>query len=699
MNPLSALLWQQDNLHQGLSKLGIKLGGDKSLAEPLRDIELNTSPNQWFNQHCEQIDMQCERVSMNLSSLLSNTTKLGASVIALAGEEQNHYLVVAKSSRRNLIVIAPDGNQTKLSHRQFIDAVIHSLKIRSQGGIEHILSRFEASIDGLSDALYRKLFISMMSGAKINTIWNISPKERPSILAQLKSQGLWRYLAGFVFGLISVQSFFIASWFVLGSGILAGHAGSDWLSIWLVLLGGFVVARLYTRKKQSELSIMLSAQIKRRMLMGMTDMPLAKAKADGPCHLLTRCYESGQFESASINLVLSSLGTVVTLLLAFITLLTLNLWGLLLASVVIGLLMLAVMWQLYRIELQWTQGRLGLTHSLAELMIGQRTRKVQQLAKLRHIEEDQKLLNYISLQKRRDALQVIYGLIPSGWNVLGIGIVLLGFATNTNMVNLPAGAGIWLMISGAIAQLSSIYLQVIRVLVAWTTIAPVLDSPQIKHIKSEVEFPSDQSNQNNRLLELRDIGYQYPNRQEPVLDGCSLSVMQGDKIIVEGRSGSGKSTLISLLSGVRQPNRGSILLKGVEQNMVSAKKWRQKVVMVPQYHENFLFTETLAYNLLLGTQWPAEPEQLTQARQICIELGLGELLEKMPAELMQVVGEMGWSLSHGEKSRVYIARAILQNPDLLILDESLASLDPINIGRVLKCLEKHCKTVIIVAHP
>ena len=170
-------------------------------------------------------------------------------------------------------------------------------------------------------------------------------------------------------------------------------------------------------------------------------------------------------------------------------------------------------------------------------------------------------------------------------------------------------------------------------------------------------------------------------------------------ILIFGNSGSGKSTLISLLTGIRPSTRGSILLGGIEQNMVAKEQWGERVVMVPQYHENYLFTETLAFNLLLGTEWPAEPEQLEHARMICHELGLSSLLNKMPSEMMQVVGEMGWTLSHGEKSRVFVARAILQRPDLIILDESLASLDPENTHRVLACEEKHCKAVIIVAHP
>jgi ATP-binding cassette subfamily B protein len=276
--------------------------------------------------------------------------------------------------------------------------------------------------------------------------------------------------------------------------------------------------------------------------------------------------------------------------------------------------------------------------------------------------------------------------------------LLFGFATNGSIVNLPIGAGLWLLISAAITQLSSVYIQVVRVAVAWKTIEPLLTKERPRHQHDgELTIPANIESQ--RLLEVRDVAYRYPGRNVNVLDGCTLQLGSSDKVILEGHSGSGKSTLISLLTGIRPSTRGSILLGGIEQNMVAKEQWGERVVMVPQYHENYLFTETLAFNLLLGTEWPAEPEQLEHARMICHELGLSSLLNKMPSEMMQVVGEMGWTLSHGEKSRVFVARAILQRPDLIILDESLASLDPENTHRVLACVEKHCKAVIIVAHP
>jgi len=90
---------------------------------------------------------------------------------------------------------------------------------------------------------------------------------------------------------------------------------------------------------------------------------------------------------------------------------------------------------------------------------------------------------------------------------------------------------------------------------------------------------------------------------------------------------------------------------------------------------------------------------LREATDICHELGLGPLLEKMPAGMVQVVGETGWQLSHGERSRLYIARALLQRADVLVFDESFAALDPENVRLALDCVLRRAPTVLVIAHP
>lgn len=201
------------------------------------------------------------------------------------------------------------------------------------------------------------------------------------------------------------------------------------------------------------------------------------------------------------------------------------------------------------------------------------------------------------------------------------------------------------------------------------------------------------------MLEARDLVFGHRGRATPILRGCDLSIAPGERLLLQGASGSGKSTLAAVLAGLRSPDSGLLLAGGLDRPTLGGAGWRRRVVAVPQFHENHVLTETFAFNLLLGRAWPPRPEDLHEAEQVCRSLGLGDLLERMPAGLMQVVGETGWLLSHGERSRLFLARALLQGGDLLILDESFAALDPENLGRCLATVVERDCALLVVAHP
>jgi ATP-binding cassette subfamily B protein len=101
----------------------------------------------------------------------------------------------------------------------------------------------------------------------------------------------------------------------------------------------------------------------------------------------------------------------------------------------------------------------------------------------------------------------------------------------------------------------------------------------------------------------------------------------------------------------------------------------------------------------MGRSWPASEEDLEEAKALCVDLGLGELLERMPSGMNQMVGETGWQLSHGEKSRIFLARALLQKAQLTILDESFAALDPQTLATCLNTAFRRANTLMVVAHP
>ena len=188
--------------------------------------------------------------------------------------------------------------------------------------------------------------------------------------------------------------------------------------------------------------------------------------------------------------------------------------------------------------------------------------------------------------------------------------------------------------------------------------------------------------------------FRYRPEGRAILRGLDLTIHQGERILLEGASGGGKSTLAALLTGLRTPESGLLLLNGLDRPTLGSS-WHQLATEAPQFHENHILAGSLAFNLLMGRNWPASREDLTKARALCVELGLGALLDRMPAGLMQQVGETGWQLSHGERSRVFLARALLQDARLTILDESFAALDPETLKACLKSAVAHARTLVV----
>jgi ATP-binding cassette subfamily B protein len=137
----------------------------------------------------------------------------------------------------------------------------------------------------------------------------------------------------------------------------------------------------------------------------------------------------------------------------------------------------------------------------------------------------------------------------------------------------------------------------------------------------------------------------------------------------------------------------------VAQSVLGAVEWRHRVGAAPQFHDNHVIGANLAFNLLLGRRWPPRAQDFADAEQVCRKLGLGPLLDRMPAGLQQQVGETGWQLSHGERSRLFIARSLLQSLDARVLDESFAALDPETLDEVMAAVLERPEALVVIAHP
>jgi ATP-binding cassette subfamily B protein len=234
-------------------------------------------------------------------------------------------------------------------------------------------------------------------------------------------------------------------------------------------------------------------------------------------------------------------------------------------------------------------------------------------------------------------------------------------------------------------------------------VSPLLDALRRPEVRGHVDVATDplaraKSPRSGPLMTAQDLTFQFRDRMHPVLHACSFRIGVRDRIHLTGASGGGKSTLVSMLTGLRTPNSGLLLLEGLDHTTLGTRAWRKRVAGAPQFHENHLFNDSLAFNLLMGRRWPPTSDDLRWAEVVCRRLGLGPLIDRMPGGLFQLVGETGWQLSHGERSRVYMARALLQGADLVVLDESFAELDPRSLLQCLPEAAELSNSLMVVGH-
>ncbi|VAX36388.1 Lipid A export ATP-binding/permease protein MsbA [hydrothermal vent metagenome] len=252
-----------------------------------------------------------------------------------------------------------------------------------------------------------------------------------------------------------------------------------------------------------------------------------------------------------------------------------------------------------------------------------------------------------------------------------------------------------------IRKLSSVYSKIKRSTAAAERVFEMLDHQSLVQETSDPQLMP----RLKTSVEFRQIEFAYaardangnPIKQQNVLDNVDLTIQAGEVIVVVGENGSGKSTLVNLLPRFYDPTHGTILIDGVEIQNVKLSDLRKEVGVVAQ--ETLLFDDTIFNNIRYGKPIATREEVQEAATQAHVTAFL-ENKERFPKGLQTNVGERGGELSGGQRQRIALARAILCDPSILILDEATSAIDAKSEQLIYETLASFVKgrTTFMITH-
>lgn len=641
---------------------------------------------------------ETEAVTLRYAAIERELPSLGAAVVAV---DPARVLAVVRTDARHAHALAPEGGRFVVPLRELRDALCREVEERHAPDVDRVLTSL--GIGGRRRARSRAAMLRELVGdAPVGRLWIVRPRMEQAGAVARQSRLLPKALA--FFGMNAAEMLlYVLSWWILGLMAFDTASLDTLFALWLLAVITIVPLRAAGVAAARSLVVEAGAVIKRRILLGALKLSPDEVTGKGVGAFLSHVLESGQVEALGASGAFAGLTAIIAGIAALFVL-GRGAGGA--AHAVLYLVWIAAAATLtVRFGLgraAWTEARFALTGHVTENMTGHKTRLAQKEPEERNEGEDLRLERYMATERafNRTALQL--DLLRRVWPWAGLfalaPVLAAGSASAESLAVAAAGV---LLGSTALTQWTDATAGVASAFSAWRRVAPFWRAADRSAPPGSAAILPllDGGDDGMPLLHASSLTYRHARRDTPAVDQVDLQIRRGDRILLRGPSGSGKSTLAALLSGVRPLQSGLLFFRGLDVATVGLENWRRRVLLAPQFHANHVFIGTLGYNLLLGRGWPPSAADRQEALEVCRALGLGSLVERMPLGLEQPVGETGWQLSHGERTRVFLARAILQKPQLMILDETFAALDADTVSLAMRTVLERQETLLVIAHP
>jgi ATP-binding cassette subfamily B protein len=689
-------LWPPSRLGEALCFLT----AGPSLANPQPPIPQGIgSLARWLESAALTLGFEAQPSETPYSDFERHLPKMCPALIHIPTNDGPAFLALLPGST----LLTPDLERVRVSPAAIRSALCSSMEAPVLLEIQEMLDRAQippAKQARARDALLRE----RLSSKRIRGIWLLRLPPGADFWKQLRHAHIPRRLLALASAHAVQYGLWILAWYIVGSNALRGTPARDWLVPWALLLLTLVPLRVLITRLQGWVAIGAGALLKQRLFFGSLRLEPDSLRHQGAGQLLGRVLESEAVEALALSGGFLALVALIEII-ASMFVLAAGAGGLLQSALLFVWLLIAaaLAWSYFRRNRDWTGVRLAMTHDLVESMAGHRTRVAQLPADRWHDGEDEALEEYLRSSQAMDRSTIsLLALVPRGWLILGLLGLVPAFVRGADSPASISQGSIAIAVGGVLLayrawrRLAAGAWQLAGAATAWQRTSVLFNAAARPDLPGSLNAP--EAAETSPVVEARDLSFRYSDRAQPVLHNANLRIAMGDRVVLEGASGGGKSTLVSILAGVREPSSGSVLIHGHDRKILGAAEWRRRLAAAPQFHENHVLAETFAFNLFLGRPSVLGPADFEEAQAICDELGLGPVLERMPAGMLQMVGETGWQLSHGERSRLYIARALLQDAELVVLDESFAALDPENLKRAVECVIKRARSLLVIAH-